>query len=136
MAHISDAKQKQLQLRLQELGVVEDDLDEQFIRGSGSGGQKINKTSSCVQLTHRPSGINIRCQRSRSQAMNRYFARRELCDKLDEMRAGAQSRRRQEMEKIRRQKKRRTRLQKERILKAKRVQGEKKQRRSPVRGDE
>ena len=98
----------------------EEDLEEHFIRGSGSGGQKINKTSSCVVLRHRPTGLEVRCQAERSQALNRFLARRELCAKLEERRDGAASARRQAQEKIRRQKRRRSRRQKERMLADKR----------------
>jgi protein subunit release factor B len=111
-------------------------VDEHFIRGSGKGGQKINKTSSCVQLVHRPSGIEIRCQQTRSQADNRYWARRELCDRIEENLLGEKSARQQAAEKIRRQKRRRSRRAKARMLDAKTRQGEKKKMRGRVRPDE
>lgn len=130
---ITAEKQDQLLKRMEELGVREEDLVEKFIRGSGSGGQKINKTSSCVYLFHKISGIEIKCQRERSQAMNRFFARRELCDQLEEKILGEKSRRQQEREKIRRQKRRRSRKAKEKVLQAKREKSEKKQRRTPIR---
>lgn len=115
------------------LGVRENDLTEKFILGSGSGGQKVNKTASCVYLKHGPSGIEIKCQRSRSRELNRYYARKELCEQLEERKLGAASKRRQAAEKIRRQKRRRSRRQKERMLEAKHRQSEKKVRRRPVR---
>lgn len=122
---------------MEALGIRESDLVENFIRGSGSGGQKVNKTSSCVQLLHAPSGIEIKCQRERSQALNRFFARRELCDRIEEQVAGKKSKKRQEMEKIRRQKRRRSRRSKERMLKDKAHQSVKKGRRGSVRpGDD
>ena len=101
--------------------VVDDEKDiiENFIRGSGSGGQKINKTSSCVQLLHKPSGIEVKCQQERSQAMNRYIARRELCDKLEEQIEGKRSKAEQEREKIRRQKRKRSKRAKEKMLQEK-----------------
>ncbi|HOW97156.1 MAG TPA: peptide chain release factor-like protein [Kiritimatiellia bacterium] len=117
---LSKPKSDQLVLRMAKLGVREHDLDEQFIRGSGPGGQKINKTSSTVWLRHRPSGIEIKCGRERSQVLNRYLARRELCDRLEEKILGAKSARQQAIEKIRRQKRRRSRRQKERMLADKR----------------
>lgn len=130
---ISPAKVNELAARMQKLGIAEADLDESFIKGSGSGGQKINKTSSCVVLVHRPSGTEVRCQRERSQAMNRFFARRELCDRIEEQREGEKTRRQQEQEKIRRQKRRRSRRQKARMLDDKRKHGEKKNlRRKPA----
>jgi protein subunit release factor B len=108
------------------LGIREADLDETFIRGSGAGGQKVNKTSSCVVLRHRPSGVEVRCQRERSQVMNRFLARRELCERIDERRRGAASARQQAIEKVRRQKRRRSRRQKARMLDDKHHHGAKK----------
>ena len=129
---ITQEKWAQLYERMAAMGIREEDLTENFIRGSGSGGQKINKTSSCVQLRHAPSGIEIKCQSSRLQSSNRFFARRDLCDKLEELKLGAQSRRKQEQEKIRRQKRRRSRRAKDRMLEGKHKQSEKKVLRRPV----
>lgn len=120
---------------MEALGILEEDLEENFIRGTGSGGQKINKTSSCVQLRHRPSGMEIRCQRTRSQADNRYWARRELCERIEEREHGRQSARQQAVEKIRRQKRRRSRRAKARMLDDKNRQGQKKKLRGPIRPD-
>jgi protein subunit release factor B len=100
---VSQSKRDQLLVRMKELGIRESDLDESFIPGSGSGGQKINKTASCVQLRHRPTGLDVKCQKSRSQEMNRFLARRDLCDKIDEKVRGAASKKQQEAERIRRQ---------------------------------
>lgn len=97
-------------------GVVEADLREQFVLGSGSGGQKINKTSSTVRLTHEPSGLWVKVQASRSREDNRWLARRALAEKILELRDGEASKRQQEREKIRRQKRRRSRRQKARML--------------------
>lgn len=119
-------KEDRLAARMLKLGIREADLVERFIKGSGKGGQKINKTSSCVYLLHKPSGIAIKCQRERSQALNRFLARRELCDRLEERILGALSARRQEIERIRRQKRRRSRRQKERMLRDKHAHSEKK----------
>ena len=129
---VSPEKESQLQGRMTALGIREAELVEKFVKGSGKGGQKINKTSSCVYLLHKPSGIEIKCQRERSQAMNRFFARRELCDRLEERIRGAQSARQQEAERIRRQKRRRSRRQKARMLDEKRKHGEKKAARARV----
>ncbi len=123
---VSEEKNDALTLRMAKLGLREEDIEESFIRGTGSGGQKVNKTSSCVQLVHKPSGIEIKCQRERSQAMNRFFARRELCDRLEERLEGVKAAKEQEREKIRRQKRRRSRRQKARMLDDKRKQGDKK----------
>ena len=120
---------------MDKLNISEADLSEQFIRASGKGGQKVNKTSSCVQLIHKPSGIEIKCKQSRLQGSNRYFARRDLCDKLEEKILGIKSKRRQEQEKVRRQKRRRSRRAKNKMLDAKTKHGEKKTLRRPVKGD-
>lgn len=133
---ITGDKQEKLLERMGVLGISEADLEENFIRGSGKGGQKINKTSSCVQLVHCPSGIEIRCQQTRSQADNRYWARRELCDRIQEKVLGEKSARQQAAEKIRRQKRRRSRRAKAKMLDAKTKQGAKKQLRGRVRPDE
>ena len=123
--------ESQLLERMGRLGIRESDLVEKFVKGSGKGGQKVNKTSSCVYILHRPSGIEVKCQRERSQAMNRFLARRELCARLEERVHGAQSARRQEIERIRRQKRKRSRRQKERMLQDKRLHaGKKEMRRS------
>ncbi|NLB56055.1 MAG: peptide chain release factor-like protein [Lentisphaerae bacterium] len=128
---VGKTKQDELLKRMEELGINERDLVEKFILGSGKGGQKINKTASCVYIKHAESGIEVKCQRSRSREMNRFFARRELCDKLEVRLLGEESKKQQEEEKIRRQKRRRTRRQKEKILADKRIQSEKKQMRAP-----
>ncbi len=128
---ISKEKWETLAARLENLGIQEGDLIEKFILGSGSGGQKINKTSSCVYLKHIPTGIEIKCQRDRSRELNRYYARQDLCEKIEEQRFQEKSKKRQEMEKIRRQKKRRTRKQKEKMIEGKRLLSSKKNLRRP-----
>lgn len=120
---IGNEKWQALYERMAKLGIQEHELEESFIRGSGAGGQKVNKTSSCVQLLHRPSGIEIKCQRERSQTLNRYFARRELCDRIEEKIHGIRSARQQEFEKIRRQKRRRSRRQRQIMVENKRHHG-------------
>jgi protein subunit release factor B len=131
MFSVTPEKESALIARMAALGIRDADIEEKFIRGSGAGGQKINKTSSCVYLLHKPTGIEVKCQRERSQAMNRFFARRELCDRIENEREGKRSAKQQEMEKIRRQKRRRSRRAKNRMLDDKRHHSEKKaQRRS------
>jgi protein subunit release factor B len=123
---ISSDKILALAQRMQALGLREEDLIEKFIQGSGSGGQKINKTSSCVYLKHEPTGQEVKCQRERSRELNRYLARKELCDRMDEIKNGILSKRQQEIEKIRRQKRQKSRRQKQRMVADKRKQSEKK----------
>ena len=118
---------------MDELGILEDDLVEKFVQGSGSGGQKINKTSSCVQLRHAPSGTVIKCQQTRSRETNRWLARQELSGRLLERIEGERSARRQEAERIRRQKRRRSRRQRARMLDDKHKQSDTKALRSAVR---
>ena len=128
---ISPRKQQELMQAMEKLGIRENDLSEEFIRGSGAGGQKINKTSVVVQLSHIPSGISIRCQQGRSQAMNRFYARRLLVEKIEEKLLAEKSARQQLIEKIRRQKRKRSKRAKEKVLQAKKHQSEKKARRRP-----
>ena len=125
--YVTTEKRIALEERMAKLGIREPDLIEKFVLGAGSGGQKLNKTSSCVFLKHSPSGIEIKCQRERSRDLNRFMARRELCEKLEERILGQKSARQQAVEKIRRQKRRRSRRQKERMLDDKRQHSAKKQ---------
>ena len=125
--YITIEKKQALEERMAKLGVREQDLVEKFILGAGSGGQKLNKTSSCVYLLHTPSGIAIKCQRARSRELNRFVARRELCERIEEKIDGQKSVRQQAIEKIRRQKRRRSRRQKDRMLSDKRQHSAKKQ---------
>lgn len=119
-------KWEALKKRLEQLQIKEEDLVEKFILGSGKGGQKINKTASCVYLKHLPTGIEVKCQKDRSQEMNRFYARRELCRKIEEKILGALSKKQQAIEKIRRQKRRRSRRSKEKMLEGKKRHSEKK----------
>ena len=133
---IGQDKRAALKRRMVDLGILVDDLIERFIRGTGHGGQKINKTSSCVYLQHQPSGIEIKCQAQRSREMNRFIARRELCERLEELAQGRKSERQQRIEKIRRQKRRRSRRQRQREVGLKRQHGQKKELRRKPRGDD
>lgn len=124
-------KWDELTERMTRLGVQESDLIEKFILGSGSGGQKINKTSSCVYLKHTPTGIEVKCQSTRSRELNRLYARRELCEQLEERLLQEKSKRQQAFEKIRRQKRRRSRRAQEKVLAGKKIQSTKKELRKP-----
>ncbi len=129
-------EQKYLMERMQALRVREQEIEEQFVRSSGAGGQKVNKTSSCVMLHHRPTGIRVKCQRERSQARNRFLARRILLDKIEAKLKGAESAEQQDIARVRRQKRKRSRRAKLKILEAKRHQAEKKSSRAGVRPEE
>jgi peptide chain release factor len=129
-------EQKTLMERMQALGVREQDIQEQFVRSSGAGGQKVNKTSTCVMLYHAPSGIRVKCQKERSQSRNRVLARSILLDKIEAKIKGAESAEQQEIAKIRRQKRKRSRRARLKILADKRHQAEKKSSRAGVRLDD
>src|ERR1700732_1608082 len=117
---------------MQDLGIYEHDIEESFVRSSGAGGQHVNKTSSCVQLLHRPTGLLVKCQQDRSQAINRYLARRILAEKVESQILVKKSEEQQKREKIRRQKRRRSRRAKDKMLASKHHQSFKKEmRRAP-----
>ena len=117
---VATEKLADLERRMEALGITKEDLRESFIRGSGKGGQKINKTSSCVCLKHLPSGIVVKCQADRSRELNRFLARRELVEALEAIRDGRRVALIREVEKIRRQKRRRSRRSKLRSIADKR----------------
>ena len=121
---VTKEKQKALKTLMKKLGIEEKDLVEKFIIGSGKGGQKINKTASCVYLKHLPSKLEVKCQKNRSQTLNRYMAREELCKQVAEKIHGEKTKRLAEREKLRRQKQRRTRRQKAKILEDKKKHSE------------
>lgn len=132
---VSLEKEAQLARRMASLGVSEADIEESFVRSGGHGGQNVNKTSTCVMLTHRPTGLQVKCQETRQQGLNRYIARRLLLDKIEERRNGFVAARRAEIERIRRQKRKRSRRAKEKMLAGKAHQAEKKAARQRVSGD-
>jgi protein subunit release factor B len=117
-------KQEALRLKMEKYGLKEADILEKFIQGGGRGGQKINKSASCVYLRHIPTGIEVKCQASRSQLLNRFLARRILVEKLERKILGEQSEAVQRVEKIRRQKRRRSRRAKQKMLEAKKAHAE------------
>jgi protein subunit release factor B len=129
---VSPEKEDQLAQRMAALGVRESDLDETFVRSGGHGGQNVNKTATCVMLVHRPTGLQVKCQETRQQGLNRFLARRLLLDKIEALRQGHVSTERARVERIRRQKRRRSRRAKQRVLADKAHQAGKKQLRRAV----
>lgn len=124
---VSTRKHDDLAARMHTLKIREEDLSEHFVRASGKGGQNVNKVSTCVVLKHAPTGIEVKCQQERSQALNRFLARRILCDKIERMVLGNKSAAEQRVWKLRKQKRRRSKRAKEKVLEAKHRQSEKKQ---------
>ena len=123
---VSPEKESQLTQRMAALGVSEADIDESFVRSGGHGGQNVNKTSTCVMLVHRPTGLQVKCQETRQQGLNRFIARRLLLDKIEERQKGFVAARRDEIERIRRQKRKRSKRAKAKMLANKAHHAEKK----------
>jgi protein subunit release factor B len=105
---VSEEKNHWLRERMEAVGVLEKDLEERFVKSSGAGGQKVNKTSSCVYLKHLPTGLEVKCMKERSQSINRFLARRALVERMERM-SGRPTAEDLEREKIRKQKLRRKR---------------------------
>lgn len=132
---VSPEKEAQLVQRMAALGVREADIDESFVRSGGHGGQNVNKTATCVMLFHHPTRLQVKCQTTRSQGLNRYLARRLLLDKIEALKKGYVDAERSRIEKIRRQKRKRSRRAKARMLENKAHQSVKKQLRRSVAMD-
>ena len=129
--NVTSEKEGALKVKMESLGIRENDIEEKFIRASKKGGQKVNKTSSCVYLKHLPTGIEVKCQKERSQALNRFLARRILINKIESLVLGKKAAEQKRIEKIRRQKRRRSRRAKEKMLRYKKIRSEKKELRRP-----
>ena len=127
---ITKRKWNNLSEKMSSLGINEENLIENFIKGSGKGGQKVNKTSSCVQLKYKD--LEIKCQKTRSQTDNRYWARIELCERISFQRSDLLSRKKSEIHKIRKQKKRRSRKAKAKIMNDKIQRADKKRLRKKI----
>lgn len=100
---VSEEKNRWLNEKMESLGIREADIKEKFIRSSGKGGQKVNKTATCVYLKHVPSGIEVKCMKDRSQSINRFLARRELVERIEKM-AGKKTDKDIKKERLRKQK--------------------------------
>ena len=105
---VSEEKNRWLRDKMAELGVTEADLEESFVRSSGAGGQHVNKTATCVQIKHRPTGIEVKCMKDRSQSVNRFLARREILERIERLQKGERPRDAR-AEKLKKQKARRKR---------------------------
>ena len=127
---VSSGKQKALRERMERLGISEKDIVEKFVRSRGKGGQKVNKTSTCVYLKHLPTGTEVKCQRERYQSLNRFLARRLLADKIERKILGKLREEEQRIQKIRRQKRKRSKRAQAKVLEGKRIQSQKKKLRS------
>jgi protein subunit release factor B len=133
---ISRDKIRELLVRMGRLGISRDDLEESFIRGSGHGGQKVNKTSSTVRLRHVPTGVEVRCQEERSLSQNRYLARQELCEKIETRLTAARQRTQAAIAKKRRQEQKRSRASKAQLTREKRHRSRTKAMRRPPAGED
>jgi len=131
-------KEEALRKKIARLGLREQDIVEKFVKSGGKGGQKVNKASTCVYLKHLPTGIEVKCSLERSQALNRFLARRILADKIEKRVLGEQSAEKQRIEKIRRQKRKRSRRARLKMLEGKKKRAEKKKARAfrPAKDDQ
>jgi protein subunit release factor B len=132
---VSQEKETALANRMTELGVREGEIEESFVRSGGHGGQNVNKSATCVMLVHRPTGLQVKCQTTRQQGLNRFIARRILLDKIEGLKRGFVAAQRAKTEKIRRQKRRRSRRAKNRMLADKSHHSEKKESRRHLASD-
>jgi protein subunit release factor B len=133
---VSEKKEDALLEKMEKLGIFEKDIVEKFVRSSGKGGQKVNKTSTCVYLKHIPTNIEVKCQEERSQAINRFLARRILTDKIEALVLKKKSEEQQKIEKIRRQKRKRSKRAKMKMLDDKKKHSQKKESRRFRPGEE
>ena len=129
---ISLSKQKELEEKFIKFNIKENDIVEKFVHSSGNGGQNLNKVATCVYLKYIPLNIEIKCQKARTQLLNRYYARKMLAEEIESRLLGEKSAKQQKIEKLRRQKRKRSKRAKEKILEQKKMNSEKKENRKKV----
>ena len=129
---ITASKQKELEEKFRKLNIKDNDIFEKFIHSSGNGGQNVNKVATCVYLKYLPLNIEIKCQKGRTQLLNRYYARKMLAEEIENRLLGEKSKKQKEIEKIRRQKRKRSKRAKEKMLENKKLNSEKKENRKKV----
>jgi len=133
---ISSTREKNLRDKMRRLGIREKDLFERFIRSKGPGGQKVNKSSSCVYIRHKPTGTEVKCGRERSQALNRFLARQTIVCKIERVKSERSLKEKQQAEKIRRRDRKRSKGAKEKMLEDKKKRSVKKALRRRVKREE
>ena len=126
-------KEKELKKKMKRSKIFEKDIKEKFIKSSGPGGQNVNKLSSCVYLEHIPTGISVKCQKERSQAMNRHTARWTLVDKIEKKKKEEKDLIIREIQKKKRANRKRSTKSKEETLQKKHIRSEKKSSRKKIR---
>ncbi len=113
-------EREKFQRRLAALGLNESEIEESFCRSAGPGGQHVNKVSTAVELRHRPTGLAVRVQDSRSQALNRRLARERLLDAIEARQHSIIEKEKARKARLRRQKARRPAAIKRQMLEEKR----------------